>query len=118
MCLCVCLQALLSERSCSSQLAQLSRSLQQKEEELRQVQDQHSSSYSDLEKIRELCVKLDASKEAVSLAGGTQDCGCGVCVCVCRCDGGACVLRCSGSWRLAARRWRPSVSSWPASGSA
>ncbi|XP_062302777.1 testis-specific gene 10 protein isoform X2 [Osmerus eperlanus] len=58
-------EALLSERSCSSQLAQLSRSLQQKEEELRQVQDQHSSSYSDLEKIRELCVKLDASKETV-----------------------------------------------------
>ncbi|XP_046887445.1 testis-specific gene 10 protein [Hypomesus transpacificus] len=58
-------EALLSERSCSSQLAQLSRSLQQKEEELRQVQDQHSSSYSDLEKIRELCVKLDASKESV-----------------------------------------------------
>ena len=68
-CVCVCVQALLSERSCSSQLAQLSRSLQQKEEELRQVQDQHSSSYSDLEKIRELCVKLDASKESVSLAG-------------------------------------------------
>lgn len=36
------------------------------EEDLRQAQTERTQVQTDLEKTRELCVKLDASKEAVS----------------------------------------------------
>ncbi|KAK6325401.1 hypothetical protein J4Q44_G00047430 [Coregonus suidteri] len=58
-------EALSAERSCSSQVSQLNRSLLHTEEELRQAQGEHTATQTDLEKTRELCVKLDASKEAV-----------------------------------------------------
>ncbi|KAM6945724.1 testis-specific gene 10 protein [Aplochiton taeniatus] len=57
-------EALSAERSSSGQLSQLSRSLKQTEEELRDLQEERCSSQIDLDKTRELCVKLDASKEA------------------------------------------------------
>ncbi|XP_030634826.1 testis-specific gene 10 protein [Chanos chanos] len=57
--------AVCSERSCTTQLSEMNRSLQDVEEELRQVKSEHTHTQSDLDKTRELCVKLDASKEAV-----------------------------------------------------
>uniref|UniRef100_A0A8C7MCX1 Testis specific, 10 n=1 Tax=Oncorhynchus kisutch TaxID=8019 RepID=A0A8C7MCX1_ONCKI len=58
-------EALSAERSCSSQVSQLNRSLLHTEEQLRQAQGEHTATQTDLEKTRELCVKLDASKEAL-----------------------------------------------------
>uniref|UniRef100_A0A673YHY7 Testis specific, 10 n=1 Tax=Salmo trutta TaxID=8032 RepID=A0A673YHY7_SALTR len=58
-------EALSAERSCSSQVSQLNRSLLHTEEQWRQAQGEHTATQTDLEKTRELCVKLDASKEAV-----------------------------------------------------
>lgn len=61
-----CVQALSAERSCNSQLSQLNRKLIHMEEDLRQAQTERTQLQTDLEKTRELCVKLDAGKEAVS----------------------------------------------------
>ncbi|XP_029596788.1 testis-specific gene 10 protein isoform X2 [Salmo trutta] len=58
-------EALSAERSCSSQVSQLNRSLLHTEEQWRQAQGEHTATQTDLEKTRELCVKLDASKEAL-----------------------------------------------------
>ncbi|XP_035248680.1 testis-specific gene 10 protein isoform X3 [Anguilla anguilla] len=58
-------EALVSERSCNGQISQLNRSLLLAEDDLRQIQSERSSTLSDLEKTRELCVKLDSSKEVV-----------------------------------------------------
>ncbi|KAJ8256236.1 hypothetical protein COCON_G00201000 [Conger conger] len=58
-------ETLVSERSCNGQIAQLNRSLLLAEDDLRLAQSERSSTMSDLEKTRELCVKLDSSKEVV-----------------------------------------------------
>ncbi|KAJ8410006.1 hypothetical protein AAFF_G00210470 [Aldrovandia affinis] len=58
-------EALASERSANSQLAQLNRSLLLAEGDLRQAHSERSTALSDLEKTRELCIKLDSSKEVV-----------------------------------------------------
>ncbi|XP_073698659.1 testis-specific gene 10 protein [Garra rufa] len=58
-------QALTSERSCTTQLSQLNRKMIHMEEDLRQALTERTQVQTDLEKTRELCVKLDASKEAV-----------------------------------------------------
>ncbi|XP_048052233.1 testis-specific gene 10 protein [Megalobrama amblycephala] len=58
-------QALSAERSCNSQLSQLNRKMIHMEEDLRQAQTERTQLQTDLEKTRELCVKLDAGKEAV-----------------------------------------------------
>uniref|UniRef100_A0A671SKK2 Testis specific, 10 n=1 Tax=Sinocyclocheilus anshuiensis TaxID=1608454 RepID=A0A671SKK2_9TELE len=58
-------QALSAEHSCTSQLSQLNRKMIHMEEVLRQAQTERIQVQTDLEKTRELCVKLDASKEAV-----------------------------------------------------
>lgn len=63
---CCCAQALSAERSCTSQLSQLNRKMIHMEEDLCQAQTERTQVQTDLEKTRELCVKLDASKEAVS----------------------------------------------------
>ncbi|KAL1022257.1 hypothetical protein UPYG_G00024310 [Umbra pygmaea] len=54
-----------AEQSCSSQVSQLTRSLVQAEEELRRAQGECSTTQTDLDRTRELCVKLDASKETL-----------------------------------------------------
>ncbi|KAJ8350318.1 hypothetical protein SKAU_G00254480 [Synaphobranchus kaupii] len=58
-------EALVSERGCNGQISQLNRSLLLAEEDLRLTQSERSITASDLEKTRELCVKLDSSKEVV-----------------------------------------------------
>ncbi|XP_066563034.1 testis-specific gene 10 protein isoform X2 [Amia ocellicauda] len=58
-------EALSVERACKSQVTQLNQSLLHLEEELRQAQTEKASVLTDLESTRELCIKLDASKEAV-----------------------------------------------------
>ncbi|NP_001070757.2 testis-specific gene 10 protein isoform X3 [Danio rerio] len=58
-------QALSAERSCTSQLSQLNRKMIHMEEDLCQARAEHTQAQADLEKTRELCVKLDASKDAV-----------------------------------------------------
>nr|XP_015218852.1 PREDICTED: testis-specific gene 10 protein [Lepisosteus oculatus] len=57
-------EALSAERVSRSQLSQLNRSLQRLEEELRQAQAERATAETELESTRDLCVKLDASKEA------------------------------------------------------
>lgn len=63
---CCCVQALSAERSCTSQLSLLNRKMIHMEEDLRQAQTERTQVQTDLEKTRELSVKLDVSKEAVS----------------------------------------------------
>lgn len=58
-------QALRAEQSCSAERKQLKSTLEKQEEELRQVQSKHLHTHHDLEKTRDLCVKLDTGKEAV-----------------------------------------------------
>ncbi|XP_056628282.1 testis-specific gene 10 protein isoform X1 [Triplophysa dalaica] len=58
-------EALSAERTCNSQLSQLNRKMILMEEDLHQAQAERSQVQADLEKTRELCIKLDASKEAV-----------------------------------------------------
>ncbi|KAI7811314.1 putative testis-specific gene 10 protein [Triplophysa rosa] len=58
-------EALSAERSCNSQLSQLNRKMIIMEEDLHQAQTERAQVQADLEKTRELCIKLDASKEAV-----------------------------------------------------
>ncbi|KPP66523.1 testis-specific protein 10-like [Scleropages formosus] len=58
-------EALSAERSANSQVSQLNRSLLQAEEELRQAQSERTAAQSELEKTRQLCIKLDDSKELV-----------------------------------------------------
>ncbi|XP_056322080.1 testis-specific gene 10 protein [Danio aesculapii] len=58
-------QALSAERSCTSQLSQLNRKMIHMEEDLCQARTEHTQAQADLEKTRELCVKLDASKDTV-----------------------------------------------------
>ncbi|XP_041935874.1 testis-specific gene 10 protein isoform X1 [Alosa sapidissima] len=58
-------EAVSAERGCCGQLSQLNRRLLQLEEELRETQRQQSTTHTDLEKTRQLCVKLDISKEAL-----------------------------------------------------
>lgn len=64
------MQALSAERSCNTQLSQLNRKMILMEEDLHQAQNKHVQVQADLEKTRELCIKLDASKEAVSTHDG------------------------------------------------
>ncbi|XP_046693596.1 testis-specific gene 10 protein isoform X1 [Silurus meridionalis] len=54
-----------AEQRCSAELKQLKSTLLKQEEELRQVQSKHSHAHHDLEKTRDLCVRLDAGKEVV-----------------------------------------------------
>ncbi|MFT7799873.1 testis-specific gene 10 protein isoform X1 [Arapaima gigas] len=58
-------EAFLAERNANSQLSQLNHSLLKAEEELRQAQSEHAAVQGELEKTRQLCVKLDSSKELV-----------------------------------------------------
>ncbi|XP_026787947.3 testis-specific gene 10 protein [Pangasianodon hypophthalmus] len=58
-------EALSAEQSCSAELKQLKSTLEKQEEELRQMQSKHLYTHHDLEKTRDLCVKLDSGKEAV-----------------------------------------------------
>ncbi|KAA0701470.1 Testis-specific gene 10 protein [Triplophysa tibetana] len=58
-------EALSAERSCNSQQSQLNRKVILMEEDLHQAQAECAQVQADLEKTRELCIKLDASKEAV-----------------------------------------------------
>ncbi|XP_031414283.1 testis-specific gene 10 protein isoform X1 [Clupea harengus] len=58
-------EAVSAERGSCGQLSQLNRRLLQLEEELRETQKQQSIKNTDLEKTRELCVKLDINKEAL-----------------------------------------------------
>uniref|UniRef100_A0A9J8CTN4 Testis specific, 10 n=1 Tax=Cyprinus carpio carpio TaxID=630221 RepID=A0A9J8CTN4_CYPCA len=63
-------QALSAERSCTSQLSLLNRKMIHMEEDLRQAQTERTQVQTDLEKTRELCVKLDVSKEATNYHRG------------------------------------------------
>ncbi|KAJ8003814.1 hypothetical protein DPEC_G00152310 [Dallia pectoralis] len=58
-------EVLCAERSCNSQVSQLNRSLLHAEEELRRSQGERTVTQTDLDKTRELCVRLDGSKEAL-----------------------------------------------------
>ncbi|XP_053471952.1 testis-specific gene 10 protein isoform X2 [Ictalurus furcatus] len=58
-------EALSAEQSCSAVLKQLKSTLEKQEEELLQVQSKHLHTHHDLEKTRDLCVKLDAGRETV-----------------------------------------------------
>ncbi|KAK3510802.1 hypothetical protein QTP70_022723 [Hemibagrus guttatus] len=58
-------EALSAEQSCSAELRQLKSTLEKQEEELRQMQSKHLHTHHDLEKTRNLCVKLDTGKEVV-----------------------------------------------------
>ncbi|XP_051983067.1 testis-specific gene 10 protein [Xyrauchen texanus] len=58
-------EALSAEQNCNGQLSQLNRKLIHSEEDFQQAQTEHAQVQTDLEKTRKLCIKLDASKEAV-----------------------------------------------------
>ncbi|KAF4075154.1 hypothetical protein AMELA_G00231270 [Ameiurus melas] len=58
-------EALSAEKSCSAVLEQLKSTLERQEQELLQVQSKHLHTHHDLEKTRNLCVKLDAGRETV-----------------------------------------------------
>ncbi|XP_062384385.1 testis-specific gene 10 protein [Sardina pilchardus] len=58
-------EAVSAERGSCGQLSQLNGRLLQLEEELRETQKQLTSTHTDLEKTRQLCVRLDISKEAL-----------------------------------------------------
>lgn len=58
------------------QVSNLTRSLQTMEENMRQLQEEKEALIQDLSAVRDLCTKLDASKEALSrqLTTKTIDC--------------------------------------------
>ncbi|XP_063067682.1 testis-specific gene 10 protein isoform X2 [Engraulis encrasicolus] len=58
-------EALCGERESSGQLSQVNRRLLEVEEELREAQKQQSRANADLDTTRQLCVKLDISKETL-----------------------------------------------------
>ncbi|RXM98550.1 Centrosomal protein of 135 kDa [Acipenser ruthenus] len=59
-------ESLVAEDACKSQISHLNKSIMRLEDELRQTQSQKASVFSDLESTRELCIKLDTSKEMTS----------------------------------------------------
>ncbi|XP_041114876.1 testis-specific gene 10 protein-like isoform X2 [Polyodon spathula] len=56
-------ECLVAKDACKNQISQLNKSIMRLEDELRQTQSQKASVFSDLESTRELCIKLDTSKE-------------------------------------------------------
>ncbi|GAA6105161.1 testis-specific gene 10 protein isoform X1 [Tachysurus ichikawai] len=58
-------EAISAEQSCSAELKQLTSTIKKHEEELWQMQSKQLNTHYDLEKTRDLCVKLDSGKEAV-----------------------------------------------------
>ncbi|XP_027012148.2 testis-specific gene 10 protein isoform X1 [Tachysurus fulvidraco] len=58
-------EAISAEQSCSAELKQLTSTIKKHEEELWQMQSKQLNTHHDLEKTRDLCVKLDSGKEAV-----------------------------------------------------
>ncbi|XP_060755499.1 testis-specific gene 10 protein isoform X1 [Neoarius graeffei] len=54
-----------AEQSCGAELRQLKSTLEKQEEELRQVQNKQLDTHNNLEKTRDVCIKLDTEKKVV-----------------------------------------------------